>query len=207
MSDTGNQIAGQVKAATDIVIVVGEYVRLKRISATQSYTGLCPFHTEKTPSFRVHANDQFFKCFGCGLGGDVFKFVQEMERVSFGDALKILAERAGITSGKSSQAQNREWRREREERKNAELWSRTAIALAELLLDDIGIRDYSDVAALSRVIAVSRGTPMVEEYRAWRQARPQLTKAMVKAGKTAIARVQRRLATFVVDGSEIVRAN
>jgi len=55
---------------------VGEYVRLKRVGSTQSYLGLCPFHTEKTPSFRVHSNHQFYKCFCCGQGGDVFKFVQ-----------------------------------------------------------------------------------------------------------------------------------
>src|SRR5258706_14251373 len=88
--------AAQVKASVDIVGLVGEYVRLKRVGATQSHTGLCPFHTEKTPSFRVHANHQFYKCFGCGQGGDVFKFVQEIERISFYEALKLLAERSGI---------------------------------------------------------------------------------------------------------------
>ena len=86
----------QVKASVDIVGLVGEYVRLKRVGSTQSYTGLCPFHTEKTPSFRVHSNHQFYKCFGCGQGGDVFKFVQEIERISFYEALKQLAERSGI---------------------------------------------------------------------------------------------------------------
>jgi len=95
--------AAQVKASVDIVGVVGEYVRLRRVGATQSYTGLCPFHTEKTPSFRVHANHQFFKCFGCGQGGDVFKFVQEIERISFYEALKQLAERSGIPLPKRSE--------------------------------------------------------------------------------------------------------
>jgi DNA primase len=95
--------AAQVKASVDIVSVVGEYVRLKKVGATQSYTGLCPFHTEKTPSFRVHANHQFYKCFGCGQGGDVFKFVQEIERISFYEALKQLAERSGIPLPKRSE--------------------------------------------------------------------------------------------------------
>ncbi|MEO7650396.1 MAG: DNA primase, partial [Bryobacteraceae bacterium] len=63
---------------------------------------LCPFHTEKRPSFRVHSNHQFYKCFGCGVGGDVFKFVQEMERLSFFEALKLLADRAGIPMPKRS---------------------------------------------------------------------------------------------------------
>jgi DNA primase len=95
--------AAQVKSSVDIIGVVGEYVRLKRVGATQSYSGLCPFHTEKTPSFRVHANHQFYKCFGCGQGGDVFKFVQEIERVSFYEALKQLAGRAGIPLPKKSE--------------------------------------------------------------------------------------------------------
>jgi DNA primase len=95
--------ATQVKSAVDIVSVVGEYVRLKRVGSTQSYTGLCPFHTEKTPSFRVHANHQFYKCFGCGQGGDVFKFVQEIERISFYEALKQLAERSGLQLPKRSE--------------------------------------------------------------------------------------------------------
>lgn len=76
--------------------MVGEYVRLKRVGSTQSYTGLCPFHNEKTPSFRVHSNHQFYKCFGCGQGGDVFKFLMEIERLSFFEALKLLAEKQGI---------------------------------------------------------------------------------------------------------------
>jgi len=96
--------AAQVKSSVDIVSVVGEYVRLKKVGATQSYTGLCPFHTEKTPSFRVHSNHQFYKCFGCGQGGDVFKFVQEIERISFFEALKLLAERSGIPLPKRSES-------------------------------------------------------------------------------------------------------
>ncbi|MDQ6759981.1 MAG: DNA primase [Acidobacteriota bacterium] len=86
----------QVKSSVDIVKVVGEYVRLKKAGGSPSYKGLCPFHNEKSPSFSVHSTHQFYKCFGCGAGGDVLKFVMEMERVSFFDALKMLAERNGI---------------------------------------------------------------------------------------------------------------
>jgi DNA primase len=86
----------QVKSSVDIVKVVGEYVRLKKAGGSPSYKGLCPFHNEKTPSFTVHSTHQFYKCFGCGVGGDVLKFVMEIERVSFFEALKILAERNGI---------------------------------------------------------------------------------------------------------------
>ena len=86
----------QLKSSVDIVKTVGEYVRLKRVGSTPRYMGLCPFHTEKTPSFSVHSSHQFFKCFGCGLGGDVLNFIMEIERISFVEALKLLAERNGI---------------------------------------------------------------------------------------------------------------
>jgi DNA primase len=88
--------AEHVKQSVDIVKVVGEYVRLKKTGAGPRWVGLCPFHTEKTPSFGVHSVHQFYKCFGCGKGGDVFCFIQEIENVSFFEALKLLAERYGI---------------------------------------------------------------------------------------------------------------
>jgi DNA primase len=94
--------AEQVKGAVDIVSVVGEHVRLRKAGA-HSYKGLCPFHTEKTPSFNVHATHQFYKCFSCGASGDVFKFVMEIEGLSFYEALKSLAERNGIPMPKRSQ--------------------------------------------------------------------------------------------------------
>jgi DNA primase len=92
----------QLKSSVDIVTVIGEYVRLRR-SGTNRYTGLCPFHNEKNPSFSVHAVHQFYKCFSCGAGGDVLKFVMEKEGVSFYEALKSLAERYGIPMPKRSQ--------------------------------------------------------------------------------------------------------
>jgi DNA primase len=88
--------AEQVKSSVDIVKTIGEYVRLKRSGSTGRYLGLCPFHTEKTPSFNVNASMQRYKCFGCNLGGDVLQFVMEIERVSFFEALKLVAERNGI---------------------------------------------------------------------------------------------------------------
>jgi DNA primase len=90
----------QLKSSVDIVKTIGEYVRLKRVGSTPRHMGLCPFHTEKTPSFSVHAGHQFFKCFGCGVGGDVLKFVMEIERITFFEALKLLAERNGIAMPK-----------------------------------------------------------------------------------------------------------
>jgi DNA primase len=93
MAEAGS-FAERVKSQADIVRVVGEYVRLKK--SGQNFTGLCPFHGEKTPSFAVHPVKQIFHCFGCGKGGDVFSFVMEMEKCPFPEAVKIVAEKCGI---------------------------------------------------------------------------------------------------------------
>ena len=85
---------GRIKDASDIVAIVGAYVPLRR-SGSQ-HVGLCPFHKEKTPSFYVHSAKQVYKCHGCGAGGDVFKFLQEIERVDFKQARALLAARVGI---------------------------------------------------------------------------------------------------------------
>jgi DNA primase len=83
-----------LKSTVDIVRTVGEYVRLKKLGSR--YTGLCPFHTEKTPSFSVNPSG-FFYCFGCQKKGDVLTFVQEIEQLTFYESLKLLAERNGLT--------------------------------------------------------------------------------------------------------------
>ncbi|SPE27917.1 DNA primase [Candidatus Sulfotelmatobacter sp. SbA7] len=84
-----------VKLQADIVRIVGDYVKLKKAGA-QNYSGLCPFHNEKTPSFSVHATRQFFHCFGCGTSGDVFSFVQKIENVTFPEAVRSVAQKLGI---------------------------------------------------------------------------------------------------------------
>jgi DNA primase len=93
----------QLKSSIDIVKVAGEYVRLRRVGATGRYIGLCPFHQEKTPSFNVNQARQFYKCFGCGAGGDALKFVMEVEGLTFPEALKLLAERNGIPMPKRNE--------------------------------------------------------------------------------------------------------
>ncbi|GAC1620044.1 MAG: DNA primase [Candidatus Acidiferrum sp.] len=93
MAEAGS-FADSVKQQADIVRVVGEYVRLKK--SGQNFSGLCPFHAEKSPSFAVHPVKQIYHCFGCGVGGDVFKFVMEMEKCAFPDAIRIVAEKCGI---------------------------------------------------------------------------------------------------------------
>ncbi len=84
----------RVRAANDIVDVISSYVPLKR--SGRSFKACCPFHDEKTPSFHVTPDRQIFKCFGCGVGGSVFDFVMRAEKMTFGEALRHLAEKAGI---------------------------------------------------------------------------------------------------------------
>ena len=97
------QFIDDLKQHADIVVVIQDYVSLKKTGAT--YKGLCPFHGEKTPSFHVNRDKGFFHCFGCGVGGDVFKFLELHEKVGFHDAVKQLAQRFGIAlAGAGSRA-------------------------------------------------------------------------------------------------------
>src|SRR5580700_11911061 len=84
----------RIRAASDIVDVIGSYLVLKKAGA--NFTALCPFHKEKTPSFNVNPQKQIFHCFGCHKGGDVFSFVKDYENIDFPDAVRRLAERARI---------------------------------------------------------------------------------------------------------------
>jgi DNA primase len=94
MAEAGS-FADKVKQQADIVRVIGEYVRLKK--SGQSFQGLCPFHQEKSPSFNVNPTRQMFYCFGCNKGGDIFTFVQEMEKCEFPEAVRLVAEKSGIS--------------------------------------------------------------------------------------------------------------
>lgn len=89
-----DELKEEVRSANDIVDVISQYVTLKR--SGRNFFGLCPFHKEKSPSFSVSADRQYFHCFGCHKGGDVFTFVSEIERISFKESLEFLAERARI---------------------------------------------------------------------------------------------------------------
>ncbi|MGA8042326.1 MAG: DNA primase [Terracidiphilus sp.] len=90
-----SDFAQSVKQQADIVKVIEGYIRLRKAGST-NYTGLCPFHKEKSPSFSVHAVRQFYHCFGCGVSGDVFSFVGKIESVTFPEAVRIVAQKSGI---------------------------------------------------------------------------------------------------------------
>ncbi|MBV8052148.1 MAG: DNA primase [Acidobacteriaceae bacterium] len=100
MANPGD-FAYTVKQQADIVRIVGDYVKLKK-AGSQNYSGLCPFHGEKTPSFSVHATRQFYHCFGCGVSGDVFSFVQKIENITFPEAVRSVAQKLGIPLPKVS---------------------------------------------------------------------------------------------------------
>jgi DNA primase len=94
MANPGD-FAYTVKQQADIVRIIGDYIKLKKAGA-QNYSGLCPFHGEKTPSFSVHATRQFYHCFGCGVSGDVFSFVQKVENITFPEAVRLVGQKLGI---------------------------------------------------------------------------------------------------------------
>ena len=89
------EVVDEVVLRNDIESVIGSYVSLKR--AGTNLKGLCPFHSEKTPSFTVYPSDNSFYCFGCGIGGNVITFIRQMEHLDYPDAVEFLAKRAGIT--------------------------------------------------------------------------------------------------------------
>jgi len=102
MANPGD-FADTVKQQADIVRIIGDYVKLRKAGA-QNYSGLCPFHGEKTPSFSVHATRQFYHCFGCGVSGDVFSFIQKIENISFPESVRMVAQKLGIPLPKASYA-------------------------------------------------------------------------------------------------------
>jgi DNA primase len=112
MAEAGS-FADKVKQQADIVRVVGDYVRLKKTG--KDFSGLCPFHQEKTPSFTVSPIKQIFYCFGCGKGGDVYNFVMELEKCEFPEAVKVVAEKCGIAIPRQKERSPEE-RKENQER-------------------------------------------------------------------------------------------
>lgn len=147
MAEAGS-FAERVKQQADIVRVIGEYVRLKK--AGQNFSGLCPFHQEKTPSFSVHAVKQFYHCFGCGKSGDVFKFIIEMDRCTFPEAVRTVAAKCGIAVPKPRETSPEE-RRENQQRSTLVEMHREAATFFTRVLNS------SDEGKIARAYLEDRG--------------------------------------------------
>ena len=104
MANPGD-FAYTVKQQADIVRIVGDYIKLKKAGA-QNYSGLCPFHGEKTPHSPFTPPSQFYHCFGCGVSGDVFSFVQKIENITFPEAVRAVAQKLGIAAAESQLQQS-----------------------------------------------------------------------------------------------------
>jgi len=154
--DSRDEIKNRIREAADIVQVIGECVELKK--AGTRFTGLCPFHAEKTPSFSVNSQGQFFHCFGCGESGDVFSFMMKYHHLTFPDALKDLARRYHIDlpERKMSDADRARMR------KREQLYE-VNHAAAEIFH---GFLEKSDEAEPARKYLQDRGVPpeMVDKY-------------------------------------------
>ena len=144
-----------LKAQADIVQVVQDHVPLRKAGA--SYRGLCPFHSEKTPSFHVHGDKGFFHCFGCGAGGDVLKFIELQEKLGFQDAVRHLAQRFGVEVPEAETGRDAAAESERE----ALLGAHEAAAefFQSRLADSVGrtAREHLDARGLTRATAERLG--------------------------------------------------
>ena len=138
-----SDFAQTLKQQADIVRVVGDYVSLKKAGA-QNYSGLCPFHKEKTPSFNVHPGRQYFYCFGCHEKGDVFAFVQKIENISFPEAIRAVAQKMGVPMPKATFSSEAEARDAKLRTALLEIHERACSFFQELLWrsDGARARDY-----------------------------------------------------------------
>lgn len=192
------QFLEDLKHHADIVVVLQDYVSLKKTGAT--YKGLCPFHGEKTPSFHVNRDKGFFHCFGCGVGGDVFKFLELHEKVAFPDAVKLLAQRFGMALPELEQTdEQRANAAERESllkaHESAAAWFREQLcsAAGTRVRDQIAARGISD--ATSEALALGVAPP----------ARDALSQALLNQGFSRGLLVRAGLLVQRDDGSVVDR--
>jgi DNA primase len=187
-----------LKRQADVLTVIQDYVSLKKTGAT--YKGLCPFHGEKTPSFHVNRDKGFFHCFGCGVGGDVFKFLELHEKVGFQDSVKQLAQRFGVTIPELEQ--NDEQRASSAEREtllkvheSAAAWFREQLAspAAARIRKQIADREVSDETAQMMGLGYAPA------------GRDGLIQALRKQGYTQATLVRAGLAYQRDDGSVVDR--
>jgi len=134
-----SDFAQTLKLQADIVRIVGDYVSLKKAGA-QNYSGLCPFHKEKTPSFSVHATRQFYHCFGCSASGDVFSFVQKIENITFPESVRLVAQKLGVSLPKTVFSSESEARDARLRTTLLEIHERACVFFQECLRRPEGAR-------------------------------------------------------------------
>src|SRR5437763_13202196 len=134
-----NDFAQTLKQQADIVRIVGGYISLRK-SGAQNYSGLCPFHKEKSPSFSVHAARQFYHCFGCQASGDVFSFVQKIENITFPEAVRSVAQKLGVPMPKQAFSTEAEAKDARLRTALLEINERACIFFQDCLLRPEGAR-------------------------------------------------------------------
>jgi DNA primase len=134
-----NDFAQTLKQQADIVRIIGGYISLRK-SGAQNYSGLCPFHKEKSPSFSVHAARQFYHCFGCQASGDVFSFVQKIENVTFPEAVRAVAQKLGVPMPKQAFSTEAEAKDARLRTSLLEIHERACIFFQECLRRPEGAR-------------------------------------------------------------------
>src|SRR3954464_2106845 len=136
------QFIDDLRLQVNILQVIQEYVSLKKMGAT--WKGLCPFHSEKTPSFHVNPEKGFFHCFGCGVGGNVFKFLELHEKIGFPDAVRMLAQKVGMTLPEQSDGSRDEAAGVREAMLN--IHELAAVYFREMLAAPAGARARQQLA-------------------------------------------------------------
>ena len=187
-----------LKQQADIVVVIQDYVSLKKAGAT--YKGLCPFHGEKTPSFQVNRDKGFFHCFGCGVGGDVIKFLELHEKVGFPDAVKQLAQRFGVPIPELEQ--NDEQRASAAEHETLlKIHEMAAAWFREQLASPAGtrIRNHSASRGVSTETSAALGLGFAPP------GRDPLKRALMQQGFTEPALIRAGLLSQREDGSTIDR--
>ncbi len=217
---TPSKSTDRIRETADILQVVGGYVNLQRRGARAEYFGLCPFHREQTPSFKVDTNKRRWHCFGCNSDGDAFDFIAKIEGTDFNGAKRRLAELAGFTldGGECTREDVERWAAEKRavqaDLPAARFWRRAALALGYELLENLkaGLESSAalqpapgEIATWTRQLARWRkidGAELVAEFVGWRNGHPEMTGALVRAGAICSTTDVRALRKFlnVVEG-------
>ena len=167
-----DELIEEVRMKNDIVDVISGYVRLQKKGA--NYFGLCPFHNEKSPSFSVSPGKQMYYCFGCGAGGNVYTFIQEYENYTFPEAVKMLADRAGVNLPEieySEEARKAESKRS----KLLEINREAAKYFSKSLVLALPIRQAMTWCSICAAKAIPRSSSMRQDCAMWMKSMACMT--------------------------------